>query len=250
MNMPSTPPPPPKKGMGPLAWVGIGCLVVVVLGLGTCYALGRMATNKLKEYTDDPNKIAMTAAKLVIKANPDVELVASDDAAQTLTIRNKKTGEQFTVSVADIRDGKLSFEGPDGTSSISIGDGSITASDAEGRETAISLPGGQKADLPAWLTLFPGATAEPIMQTSNKRQRSGSYVVTSGGTLQEVADHYERAFEAAGLTADKNVATVGGTLSGASVSGKSADGRRTANVGISDFDVKVRALITYEESLE
>ena len=250
MSLPSTPPPPPKKGMGPLAWIGIGCLVVVVLGLGTCFAVVKYGSNKLKEYADDPNKMAMTAAKLVVGANPDYDLVSSDDAAQTLTIRNKKTGEETTVSVADLSDGKISFEGPDGSGSISVGDGKITASDAEGRETAISLPGGQKADLPAWLTLYPGATAEPIMQTSNKYQRSGSYIVSSDGTLQEVADHYETTLRAAGLSADKNVASVGGALTGASVSAKSADGKRTVNIGLSEIDGKVRALVTYEEKSE
>lgn len=252
MSQPNVPPPPPgaaapaKKGMGPLAWVGIGCLVVLVLGLGTCYAVGRYATNKIKGFADNPE---MTVAKGIVMANPDLELVSSDEAAGKITVLNKKTGEQVTVTVADIREGKLSFETKEGSSSFTLGEGGMKVTDAQGQETTVSIPGG-KIDMPEWIPVYAGAEVNKVLSTSNKRQRAGTYILNTEGSLTEVADYYESALRAIGIDVEKSMASVGNELNGAAVSGKSADGRRSINVGISDLGGKARAIITYEENLQ
>lgn len=249
-NSPNVPPPPPnapaKKGMGPLAWVGIGCLVVLVLGMGTCYAVGRYATNKMKSFADNPE---MTLAKGIVMANPDLELVTADDAAGKITVKNKKTGEEVTVTVADIREGKLSFEGKDGSSSFSLGGDGMKVTDAQGQETTISIPGG-KGDMPDWVPVYSGAEVNKVLSTSNKQQRTGTYILNTEGSLAEVADFYETALKAAGLDTEKSMASVGNELNGAAVSGKSADGKRSINVGVSDLGGKARAIITYVENLQ
>jgi hypothetical protein len=243
---PQVPPPPGKKGMGVLGWLAIGCLVIVVLGLGTCYALGRFATNKFKQYADNPE---MTAARLIVGANPDLELVSTDEAAGKLTIRNKETGEQVTVTLSELREGKLSFATKEGESRIAFGSDGVKVTDAQGQETSISLPSGA-SDLPEWVPAYAGSEINKVMSTANKRQRSGTFILNTDGTVQQLADFYEKELRGAGLDADKSIAAMGSEMSGATVTAKSADGRRTINVAITDLGGKARAILTYDEMLQ
>jgi hypothetical protein len=93
------PPPPgspqaPKKGLSPLAWVGIGCAVLFVLGLlvlgGIVGVGGYFAKKAAAKFEKNPT---MAAAEMVVRLNPDLELVSSDEKTNTLTIKDKKTGE-------------------------------------------------------------------------------------------------------------------------------------------------------------
>src|SRR5262245_51615187 len=110
MSQPLTPPPPPATGpqkMSPLAKVGIGCLVFAVLcaiAIGVMFSAG---VHFLKKKVGDNPTLA--AAELIIRANPELEVVDSDSKAGTLTIRNTKTGEVVTMNAKDIEDGKITF---------------------------------------------------------------------------------------------------------------------------------------------
>lgn len=53
----------------------------------------------------------LATAKLIIQANPDLDLVSSDEAAGTMTVRNKRTNEVITVSIEDVKNGKIRFSG-------------------------------------------------------------------------------------------------------------------------------------------
>ena len=73
---------------------------------------------------------------------------------------------------------------------------------------------------------------------------------TTRFTATELTAFAAALFAAAGIDTEKSMASVGNELNGAAVSGKSADGKRSINVGISDLGGKARAIITYEESLQ
>src|SRR4029453_8943126 len=108
--------PAPKKGMGVVGWLAIGCPGCLLLGLGSCFACGYYAKRKLGQFNEEMQKNPeMAAAKLVVKMTPDLELVSADDAAGTLTVKNTKTGEVVTVSVADAKEGKFSVLSDMGT---------------------------------------------------------------------------------------------------------------------------------------
>lgn len=229
---PPPPPPPPaapptKKGMSVWAWVGIGCLVVVLLGLGTCYACGVFVKNKVGKLAENP---AMAAAELIVRANPDVELVSKDEEAGTLTIRKKESGETVTVNISEIQEGKFSF------------------TDDKGETSSISLGAGESSrGLPDWIPTYPGATVRQLFSTSGEAGRSGSYMLSSIDTIDAVADFYERRLTAAGYVTKRSSAAVGGAVSTTSVNAEAKDERQTVNVGLTDLGGKTQALITFSE---
>src|SRR5262245_60717402 len=121
MSEPMSPPPVPgqKKKISALGWIAIGCGAIAILCFlalgGIAFIGGRFLKNKAAEFEKNPT---LAAAKLVVQANPDLEVVKSDDDAGTLTIKNTKTGEVVTMNAKDIEDGKITFTTKDGTTTF------------------------------------------------------------------------------------------------------------------------------------
>lgn len=49
-----SPPPPPRRGLSPWAWVGIGCAGVTVLGFGGCIAVAVTMKNRIESEMRQP----------------------------------------------------------------------------------------------------------------------------------------------------------------------------------------------------
>jgi hypothetical protein len=230
--------------MGALAWVGIGCLVLALVGVGTCYGVGVFVKKKAQSFMDNPE---MGVAKAIVMANPEWELVSSDDQAKTLTVRNKKTAEEMTVNIDDIKNGKIEFKTKDGTSTVDMTAGGIQMKDEQGRESNLGLTLGKKAELPDWIPVPDGADVRQVFATSSATGKSGSYIVTASGSIDEVATFYEDGLKAAGFEVERSSASLGGALNGATLNAKRAEGTRSVNVGITDFGGKARAMVSFEE---
>jgi hypothetical protein len=95
---PSTPP-PQKKGLGVLAWLGIGCgglilllaIVVAVVGIRFGPALRQFGTDFQK------NPTRATATTMISVSGGQFEMVAEDDVNKRYTIRQKATGKLMTI---------------------------------------------------------------------------------------------------------------------------------------------------------
>ncbi len=95
---PSTPP-PQKKGFGPLAWVGIGCGGIAVLGVIALVVFSVMFAPKFKKLADDMQKNP-TRATAELMANASVgtmEIVAEDDPHLRYTLKQKQNGQLITI---------------------------------------------------------------------------------------------------------------------------------------------------------
>ena len=69
----------------------------------------------LQDLKDNPVK---TAAELMIRTNPELQLLATDDEAGTFTFRITRTGEEATVNFEDIAKGRFSVTTSEGEYSI------------------------------------------------------------------------------------------------------------------------------------
>src|SRR5687768_8244029 len=99
----SAPPDLPKK-TNPLVWILAGVLGLFVLIAIVAIAGGLFLAKKASDMTANPG---LSAVKLMVAANPDVEVVSSDEAKGTITIREKKTGKVVTVNFDEIEDGRI-----------------------------------------------------------------------------------------------------------------------------------------------
>jgi hypothetical protein len=242
----SQPPQPVKKGMGPIGWIAIGCGVILVICVIAFSVIGYFAKKGLDKFAKNPTK---TAAELMVRANPDLELVSTDDKAGTMTVRDKKTNKTATLNFDDIKNGKFQVTTDQGTTTFdgsgATTGGALKVTDEKGQTATIG--GGSPKDMPSWLPIYPGATAQGSMASTTNEGRSGGFSVSTKDSVEQVASYYEAQFKAAGLTVEKNLVSSNDKTSGGTVSGNSADKKRSAAVIFSVSDTGTQAMITYEE---
>jgi hypothetical protein len=250
MTVASPPPPPgapaPKKGMGPLGWIAIGCGAIAVLGIVAFAAMGWFVKRQVDKYQDNPT---MAAAELIVRTNPDLELVSSDSDKNTMTIKNTKTGEVVTINAEDIKEGKISFETDKGTTVVDASStaesGSVKMTGADGAE--VTWGGGQAPkDLPGWVPLYPGSNAQGAMDATTPEGRTAMFSLSTDDSIDEVVEFYESKLKEAGLQVDKNTMEVNGQRSAILV-GKSGDEKQTVSATIGLQDGKTSATITFQE---
>ena len=244
----ASPPPPPgapapvpaKKGMGPLGWIAIGCGVIALLGI---IALGAAGYWFKKKVADNPG---MAAAEFVIRANPDLELVSSDPDKNTLTVKNKKTGEVVTINAEDIKEGKVTFETPEGKTVVdATSDGNSGSVKVTGPEGAQMTWGGQAPkDLPSWVPIYPGSNVQAAFDATNAEGRTASFTATSEDGIDDLIPYYEQALKEAGLKVSKTTMETNGEPS-AILTGNSEDDKKTIMVTLGSQEGKTVANIQF-----
>jgi len=204
-----------KKGLSPLAWVGIGCLGLLVMGGIVATILTVFVVGKVKEVAsemqDDP---VATTAKLLAAANPDIELVAADKENRTVTFRDVKTGQELTFGYDDIEQGRVTFSSGSETAELEVepgddGSGGLTVRTSEGTAT---FSAGDDADLPDWVPVYPGTIPKSNFAAESGGQTTGTFTFTSDADLESILDFYEGEAKNAGLESKSRTTTNEGAL--------------------------------------
>lgn len=180
MDMPppfpsSVPPPPPKKGLPPLAWVGIGCGALLLIGLVAVGLSIGWVVRKVDEVQQDmataPRQDAATAVDEVL---PGIEIVNHDDLAGTVTFRQAGQVEDSTLSLDDFLAGKFTIVRPDG-SEVPAGSG---------------FP-----DVPAWVPRYPRVREQGgVFVDTDPSGTEGVILFSTDDAPDDVADHYQSTF--------------------------------------------------------
>lgn len=259
MNGTSQPVPPPpgvppaKKGMSPLAWVVIGCGVILVFCVIALGVMGWFAKRAVDKFSKNPT---MAAAELMVRANPDLELVSKDEAKNSITVKDKKTGEVTTFSADDAKNGKFTFKTDKGSATFDAtgganGGATIKTTDEKGQQTTFNAGAGAPTNLPSWLPTYPGGTVQGTMDTTGPEGRSAAFTVSSKDDSGKMLDFYESQLKSAGFNPTKNTYNTtnnGASQTGGTVSGKSADGKREVSVLISSVpEGGAQAVVTFSD---
>ncbi|MDH3402309.1 MAG: hypothetical protein OES32_05230 [Acidobacteriota bacterium] len=257
MSEPQTPPPPPtqqpaqKKGLSPVAWILIGCLgllVLVGLGMGAC---ALFVGSKVKDFAEDMSENpARTAAEMVVRFNPDLEIVSTDDEAETITIREKETGKEMTFDWSQIQEGNFSFKTDEGELRVNASgdeEGAVlTMTDGQG-ETAQIFGGGAAAEVPDWIPLAGGATdVQSTFSMASGGTTSGAFTYSTSSSVDDVASFYENELTEAGYEVGRSTYSAGGTES-ASVTANTEGNGRTVLVAASRQDGTTQVVVNYTD---
>jgi hypothetical protein len=202
---------PAKKGLPVWAWVGIGCGGLVIVVLVVVMAAGFFVANKVKDVAADfEDNPAMATARMIVKLNPELEEVSTDEEAGTITVRKKKTGEEITVNFEDIEEGKFSWTTDEGEVSVDASEleesGSMTVTSEDGKVIfATGKP--SEGDLPKWVPVYP--EAEPTSRHSMRTEttRSGGFEIMTPDPVADVLEFYRSSLESAGYAISVNTYT-------------------------------------------
>jgi hypothetical protein len=173
--------PPPAKKSNVLLWVllGIGgfialCVIVVVAG-------GLFLVHKAKQAGVDPELFqrnpALASTKLMTAMNPNVEFVSMDEGKQEIVLREKKTGNTYTVSFEDAKRGRFQMK--------------------ENGKEAVTIGGDAK--IPTWVPDYPGSNPQGAFAAQGKDGQSGTFTFKTKDSTDKVAKYYQDEFQSTGL---------------------------------------------------
>jgi hypothetical protein len=218
-------PAPAKKGLHPLAWVGIGCGVLIIIVMISFGALTWWGYSKVKEAGLDPASIkdnpVLAAARVAVMGNPDLEVVDADPDTENITIRNTKTGELITVNYEDLEEGRFSWTADGEEISVDVSDaesGTVKIESSDGDGFQLTTGDAVNEEIPDWVPVYPGT--EPKNRGSMKTDEmvSGNYTTTTDDEVDEVLEYFRESLKSAGYEVNINTIsnndTGGGMING------------------------------------
>jgi|GEM_PF-4387384 len=179
------PGPPQKQGLHPLAWVGIGCGVMLVLaviagGLGVGWFMRTVNTMASEMSTDARHQAVDTAAGLL----SGVEVVGHDDTAATVTFRSAGTTEESTLTHEEFLRGEFPVTRADGSTGPAASD---------------------PAAVPGWLPAYPSVlTLGGLFVSDGSPDPEGFLSFTTRDDPDAVVKFYDAAFPWASSTSSSS----------------------------------------------
>jgi len=236
------------------AKVAIGCLIALALVVGGCFVVSAFFLKKgvdavkgfAEDVEKDPNAAAVKAVELMMKVNPEVDVVSSDPSAGTITLREKRTGKVVTFHAEDLREGRFSFESEGEKVNFDVdeseGDrpGAVSIQSKEGKVVF----GADEDAVPDWVPRYPGGSATSFSTVEAKDEISGTFSIRTEDDPVSVLDSFASRLEADGFEVRKT------TLESANARGgnlTASSGARTVNVTIAAQEGETQGLVAYSE---
>ena len=221
---------PTGGGRSPWLWVAVGCggLIVLTVVVGVILAVvvpyfaataGRAVVSKVEQQASaviskvmqeagiDPEmweqNPAEAATRMLAHIAPELEVVETDEENGTVTLRDKETGQETTISFTDIQQGRISIRGGEQDQTLTI------EANPEGDEMQGTVTGGDVTtrfgtgdsildEIPDWVPRYPGGKAAGGYSAASDDEASGMMQLTTSDSHADVVDHYRRYLESAG----------------------------------------------------
>ena len=201
---------PERRTLGTLAWIGIGCgvlLVVIAIALAAVTWWGYGKARQMAEDFDVDGNPALAAARRSGKLYPELEELDDDEEGGTSTVRNTNTGEVITVDFEDLEQGRISWKAGDQEVTIDASGGEgeevISVTGDEG-EWKLTTGGTGAGDIPDWVPVY--LETEPLAShvfEGSEGVRGTCQLDTDDGAA-EVIDFYQERLQQAGYEVTVN----------------------------------------------
>ncbi len=240
-----------KKGLGPLAWVAIGCGALLVVGVLLVGGLTWWGYTKAKQVAGDldfEGNPGLAAARVAIRLNPELEEVAVDEQAGTITVRNTTTGEELTVDWSEIEQGRMRFSSGDRELTVE-GDsggegGGLKVSGGEGGGFELSTGNRVSDEIPPWVPVPEGAEPTERHAMSHAEGTNGGFQLELDRPVGDVLDLYRERLAADGFAVRVNTFEGDGE-SGGMVTGSDEAGGRNVVVMVRDQAGTAAVTVSY-----
>jgi hypothetical protein len=236
-NMTQPPPMPMPAGpvprkTSPLVWILVAVLGLFVLGFIGVVGTGFFLVHKARQAGIDPDLMrrnpGLAVGKLIAAANPDAEVVSTNDAAGTITVRDKKTGKVVTMTFDQAKSGGLKF----------------SAQDENGQTANIEI-GGDANKLPSWIPAYPGSSGQGTFSIRGNANdgsgEGGNFTFTTKDPASKVMSFYQDKAKDLGMKADLTTTADKGGMIVAS----DPDGTRSLTVVVGESSGETTVNVTY-----
>lgn len=245
---------PQRKGLGTLAWIGIGCGVFLIVTAVVIGGLAWWGYGKAKQAGFDPALMAenpaLAVARMAINAVPELEEVDFDEERNVFRVRNKETGEVYEVNLEDAQEGRFQFRSGDEQVVIDAdpdeGEATISVSGDEG-EWKLTAGPVDEGDLPDWVPVYPGAEPSGRHVMEGAEGIRGTFQLAIDDGVAEVIEFYRSQFEEAGYSVTVNTFSGGEGDEGGVINANHGDDRRGFVVMVGTEDGQTTATVSYSE---
>jgi hypothetical protein len=170
---------PPRRKTNPIVWVLVIVLGVFGLGFLAMVGGGLFLAHKVRQ-----EGAGVAIAKILAAVNPNLEVVRTNEAAGTVTLRERDTGKEFSISIDAARNGRFSLDVQEG-------------------DKAASIEIGGDARIPDWVPQYPGSRPKQLFSAKGESEReageAGSFTFNTPDPASQVIDFYEQKARESGL---------------------------------------------------
>jgi len=216
----------PKK-TSPLVWILVGVVgFFVLIGFAVMAGLGFLA-HKVQQ---NP---ALAIAKLATAGNPDIQVLSTDEGANTVTLRDKRTGETMTMNFDDVKKGKIVFKSNGQQATIQAhGEGQTGTLEINSPQGNVKFGAGAAAKTPAWVPTYPGVTPQSTFSMQGGDSSGGSFQFKTNDSAKNVLSFYEQSLKQSGFGITANITGNTDTASGGMISAEDTATKRTVVVTV------------------
>ena len=223
------PPPGPiePKKTNPVVWIVLGVVgFFVLIGFAVLAGLGFLA-HKVQQ---NP---ALAIAKLATAANPDIQVLSTNEGNNTVTLRDKRTGETVTMNFDDVKKGKIVFKGNGQQATIQAhGEGHNGTLEINGPDGSVKFGSGAAAKTPDWVPAYPGVSQTSTFSMQGGDSSGGSFQFTTKDSAKNVLSFYEQSLKQAGFKITANFTGNTDSASGGMISAEDSATKRTVVVTV------------------
>lgn len=214
-------PPPAKKAIPIWVWILIGVLGLFLLAGIAVVATGVFIYKQAKDAADNPTA---ALAKIAAMANPNVEVLGVDEATGKVTIKDKESGKTVTISIDDLKQGKLEIQTDEGTMQVG------TNVDAK---------------TPGFVPIYPGAKQNNVMSTRAPDSEGGTVVLEVKEEFNKVKAWYEEQINKGGFDTKSTTTSNSGDGPSAVMMAAKNDDKATLHIVVNTEAELTRVTIIY-----
>ncbi len=231
MSAPGGMPPGPPRTTSPLVWILAIVGGLVVLFILAVVGVGYYAVHKARQVGFDPDLMrrnpGLAVSKMIAAANPDVEVLSTNDNDGTITIRDRKNGKVVTMTFDQAKNGqfRMSTHSDDGNATVEVGGGANK--------------------LPSWVPTYPGSTAQATFavrgDAGDGSGDGGNFTFTTKDPASKVLAFYQDRAREMSMKVNLNTTTDQGGM----IIAADEDSKRTLTVVVGGGSGDTTVNVTY-----
>lgn len=226
-----------------IGWIATLILmaIVAVAGLGF-YWLHKAKEAGLNPYLMTKNR-ALAAAEVAVIRKGEVRLISTNDAAETMLVRDKKTGKTLTLKFDRAKKSMVEMEehGKQAAPVAPVNSGTAEAKEPDGTAKSVN-----PANPPSWVAVYPGASLQNLVSADDNEKLTGSYTFTSTDAADKVLSYYSQQLTSDGMKLTTTASGTGDQI----VTGSQENAGRTVQVTVSTISKGTQVGVTYEQKKE
>jgi hypothetical protein len=187
---------------------------------------------------------------MIVKLNPELEEVSTDEEAGTMTVRNTETGEETTVNFEEIEEGKFSFTTRKGEITVDASElqesGAIKVTDDEGG-VVFSTGGAVSDDVETWVPIYPGCEPTNRHSMRSEQEQTGGFELETPASVKEALEFYRAALADEGYEVAVNTFSQEDSEGGMVNGSHGEKGRNVVAIFSSDDGGPTKIVIQYSQ---